>query len=81
MPHQLHRDDVHQRGAETMLTVRLEVVRTECDRDTPDPDLNATSRGAHLLRFVRSGSGVVPDPPTAVLIDELGWKPESQNVP
>lgn len=63
-------------GSDTVLTLRLAVVRGECDREVEDPQETATVRGTHTLRFVRSGDDVVPDAPSAVLIDELGWKPE-----
>lgn len=61
-------------GSDTVLTVQLTVQRAQCDRDTDVPD--AQDLGTHLLRFVRSGGNVVPDAPTAVLIDDLGWKPD-----
>lgn len=62
-------------ASDVAFTIRLTVRRAECDQTVEDPESLATVRGEHVLRFLKRGSAVVPDEPTAALIDRYGWTP------
>jgi hypothetical protein len=62
-------------GSDVAFTIRLTVRRAECDQTVEDPESLATVRGEHVLRFVKRGNAVVPDDPTAALVDRHGWTP------
>lgn len=63
-------------GSDALLTVKLTVRRAPCTAGDDSPEAQASIRGTHVLRFVQRGGELVPEAPTAALIERLGWSPE-----
>jgi hypothetical protein len=63
-------------GSDVAFTIRLAVLRAECDQTVEDPQDLETVGGEYVLRFVKRGNAVVPDEPTRGLLDRYGWTPE-----
>jgi hypothetical protein len=56
--------------------LRLQVRRAPCDPGQAEYHGPLVAKPEHVLRFVRSGNEVVPDPASKAIIAAEGWAPE-----